>query len=60
MAHPYKSAAHKNDPRWLKNLNQYVESATEADVTDTIRNYGGSKAITKKAAYAPLDIGEDD
>ena len=60
MSHPYKREAHKQDPKWLKNLNQYVEKATEADVTDTIRNYGGDSKTTAKAAYSPLEIGEDD
>ena len=58
--HPYRKYGHKNDPKWVKNLNQYVEKATDADVTDTIRNYGGDKATTAKAAYSPLETGEDD
>ena len=57
--HPYHKAAHKQDPKWLKGLNKYVEPATVADVTDTIRNYAGDKPTTAKAAYAPLEIGED-
>ena len=32
---------HRNDPKWLGGLKQHVEKAREADVTDTIRNYGG-------------------
>ena len=55
MAHPYKTAAHKNDPNWVKrvrseNLNPDVEKANKADVDASIRNYGGDKAATMKAA----------
>ena len=61
MAHPYKSAAHKNDPKWVKNLNKYVvPKANSEDVTATIRNYSGDAATTRKAAYVPLEKGEDD
>lgn len=51
MSHPYKSAAHKNDPKWVKGLEQYVEKATSEDVTATIRNYGGNRKVTAEAAY---------
>jgi hypothetical protein len=51
MAHPYKSAAHKNDPSWLRGIQQYVEKAGQADVDDTIRNYGGTKKVLEEAAY---------
>jgi len=51
MAHPYRDAAHKSDPSWLRGLQPFVEKATDADVTDTIRNYGGDKAVLEKAAY---------
>lgn len=53
MAHPYRSAAHKNDPKWINNLNKYVvPEATDEDVTAVIRNYGGDAQATAKAAYA--------
>lgn len=45
MAHPYKSAAHKNDPHWV--------SALADDITATLRNHGGDPKITSKAAYEP-------
>lgn len=53
MAHPYKAAGHKNDPKWVKDLNKYVEPAINADVSAAIRNYGGDRATTAKAAYSP-------
>lgn len=60
MSHPYKSAAHKNDPKWLGGLKKYQSDAAEAerkyasdkDAAATMRNYGGDKSITDKAAYA--------
>ncbi len=61
MAHPYKSAAHKNDPKWVSNLNKYVvPAATDKDVKAAVKNYGGDSATTRKAAYVPLAKGEDD
>lgn len=61
MAHPYKSAAHKSDPKWLGNLNKYVvPAATDNDVKAALRNYGGDKVTTPKAAYSPPAKGEDD
>ena len=61
MAHPYKTAAHKSDPKWVKNLNKYiVPAATDNDVKAVIRNYSGDAATTRKAAYAPPAKGEDD
>ena len=56
MAHPYKKHAHKNDPVWMRGLEKYVEKASKADVTDTIRNYGGDRKTTAKAVY---DIDEE-
>lgn len=41
---------HKNDPNWLRGIQKHVEKASDADVTDTIRNYGGDKAVTADAA----------
>lgn len=49
--HPYHKAAHKNDPNWLRGIQKYVEKASDADVKDTIRNYGGDEKIVSKAAY---------
>lgn len=61
MAHPYKAAGHKNDPKWLGNLNKYVvPTATADDAKAVQRNYGGDAATTRKAAYVPLAKGEDD
>jgi len=56
MAHPYKSAAHRNDPSWLRGIEKYCEDSSAADVTATIKNYGGDKKTTAKAAY---DIDEE-
>lgn len=56
MAHPYKAHAHKNDPTWLRGLQKYVEKASDADVDDVIRNYGGNRKLNKQAAY---DIDEE-
>lgn len=53
MAHPYKAAAHKNDPKWVRNLNQYVEKAKTEDVKAVIRNYGGDEKATTEAAEYP-------
>lgn len=50
MAHPYKAAAHKSDPKWVKNLNQHVEKAKKEDVEAVIRNYGGDRNATMEAA----------
>ena len=59
MSHPYKSAAHKNDPKWVKNLNPYVEKAKKADVDRLIDNYGGDKKATNQAANIPRPKGLD-
>jgi hypothetical protein len=56
VAHPHKKHAHKNDPAWLRGIQKYVEKHSEADVTDTIRNYGGDRKTTAKAVY---DIDEE-
>lgn len=50
MAHPYKEAAHRNDPKWVKNLNTLVEKKKADDVDAVIRNYGGDKTATMQAA----------
>ena len=53
MSHPYHKAAHKSDPAWLRGVQKFVEKATDADVTDTVRNYGSDKKLTAEAAYEP-------
>ncbi len=55
-----KDLRHKTDPKWARNLDKLVPKATKADVTDTIRNYGGDAKTTAEAAYIPLTKGEDD
>ncbi len=61
MSHPYKEAGHRNDPKWIRNLNKYVvPEATDKDLKATIKNYGGDAKTTAKAAYVPLAKGEDD
>ena len=61
MAYDHKALRHKNDPKWVGNLNKYVvPPATDKDVKAVIRNYSGDKATTAKAAYSPLAKGEDD
>lgn len=53
MAHPYKSAAHKNDPKWVKGLetekqhNVYVA----ADLRATVRDRTVNPKVTAQAAY---------
>ena len=42
---------HKNDPSWLRGLKPLVEEKMDADVDDTIRNYGGDKPVLEDAAY---------
>jgi hypothetical protein len=54
--HPYRKYGHLNDPAWLRGIEKYVEKHGQADVDDTIRNYGGSKKIVEAAAY---DIDEE-
>ena len=53
--HPYRKAAHRNDPSWLRGLQPFVEKATDADVTDVVRNYASDKTETAKAAYSPKE-----
>lgn len=62
MVHPYKSAAHRNDPKWIKGLAPYREAAVSregerADLKATIRNHGTDedpKALAQ-AAYETKD-----
>ena len=51
MAYDHKALRHKNDPSWLRGLQPFVEKATDADVTDTLRNYGGDRKVLEDAAY---------
>jgi uncharacterized lipoprotein YddW (UPF0748 family) len=55
MAHPYKSAAHKNDPTWLRGLQPFVEKAVDADVKDVVRNYASDPVETARASYEPKE-----
>jgi hypothetical protein len=59
MSHPYKSVAHKNDPKWVGRLSKQLDAAeaerktaSDRDVAAITRNYGGDKSVTDKAAYA--------
>ena len=61
MAHPYKSAAHKTDPKWLKGLQSLKvhDEQNSKDLKATIRNHGGNPEITAQAAYvAPSTKGQ--
>ena len=51
MAHPYRDAAHKNDPSWLRGIKPFVEKAGQADVAAVLRNYGGDRKPTEDAGY---------
>ena len=54
MSHPYKSAAHKTDPKWVKGLEslKVKDETVVKDTKATIRNHGGNPEITAQAAYA--------
>ena len=62
MSHPYKSHAHHNDPKWLKGLAPFKETAVSregerADLKATQRNHGvdeDPKALAE-AAYETKD-----
>ena len=49
--HPYKKYAHTKDPKWVKGVEKFVEKASAEDTDQTIKNYGGDKAILDKATY---------
>ncbi len=49
MAHPYRDAAHKNDPSWVKSLAK--DKAIQSDNEATIRNYGSNPSCTEAATY---------
>ena len=59
MAYEHKALRHKNDPKWVRNLNQYVEKAKKDDVDAVIRNYGGDKNATMQAARYARPKDED-
>ncbi len=52
----YQKERHKNSPAWLRGIQKYCEDKSAADVTDTIRNYGGDRKVTAEASY---DIDEE-
>jgi hypothetical protein len=50
-----KSAAHKNDPKWLGGLQKYTEADRAANAKDnaaTLRNHGGDSKALDRAAYS--------
>ena len=51
----YQKERHKNDPAWLRGIERYVEKATDADVTDVVRNYASDPKATAEAAYEPKE-----
>ena len=51
MAHPYRDAAHKSDPNWLRGIKPFVEKHGQDDIDAVIRNYGGSKSANEDAGY---------
>lgn len=59
MAYEHKALRHKNDPKWVKNLNPYVEEAKADDVKALIRNYGGDREATMQAAGYKRPKSED-
>ena len=53
MAHPYKAAAHKNDPKWVKGLDSLKEkTVSDKDIQATLRPRIANPAVTALAAYA--------
>lgn len=57
MAHPYKAAAHKQDPKWVKGLetdkqhNVYQQADLQADLQATLRDRTANPKATAQAAY---------
>ncbi len=53
MSHPYKSAAHKNDPKWIKGLETPKQHNVyeAADLKATIRDKTANPKVTAQAAY---------
>lgn len=54
MSHPYKAAAHKQDPRWLKGLESLKEKSefVDNDLKATLRPRLANPQVTALAAYA--------
>lgn len=54
MAHPYKAAAHKNDPKWVKGLETHKEHLkfVQADLKATVRDRTANPKATSLASYA--------
>lgn len=53
MAHPYRAAAHKNDPQWVKGLETPKEQDVyqQADLRATLRPRIQNEKVTAQAAY---------
>lgn len=53
MAHPYKAAAHKNDPKWVKGLETQAEHKVfeKKDLAATLRDKTANAKVTAEAAY---------
>ncbi len=53
MAHPYKEAAHRNDPKWIKGLEtpKVHREFERADLKATLIPRTGNAKITAQAAY---------
>jgi hypothetical protein len=53
MAHPYRAAAHKNDPKWVKGLETEKEHNVyqQADLKATVRDRTVNPKATAEAAY---------
>ena len=49
--HPYRKAAHRNDPKWLRGVEKFVEKHSADDIDAVVRNYGGDRELNAKAAY---------
>lgn len=60
MAHPYKAAAHKNDPKWIKGLETEQKNTVfqRADTEATMRPRIMNPAITKLATYDTIKKGK--
>lgn len=51
--HPYKDAAHKNDPKWVKGLETEKKHSVyeQADLRATMRPRIQNEKVTAQAAY---------
>lgn len=54
MAHPYKDAAHKNDPKWVKGLETPAvhNEFAQKDLKATVRDRTVNPKVTAEAAYS--------